>query len=461
MKYVNNFVSSERQSFSSSVQSFLSPYVDIPFCQSEDGELECNVKVGDFVSEGQIIAKQKDKNLTLHSSIPGKVDKIEKCTLASGKLGFACNIKLQGEFSFFAKKTQNFEYQNYSSSEITNKFASLGVINTFKNPISLANQIESSKLKNNKFVVLRMFDEDPSRMTDLFVAENYTKEVLEGLKIVAKAFEAKAVILLASQKSKFDFDFDKEFADLPSLFIKVDTSKYPCGFAENLINLVKETLKNKNSSSKFSKFAKISPENSQIDFSKINRECIFIDSETAFSARNAIVFNKPVVENFVHFTGNCLRAAAMFKVRIGTPVKSLIKQCGGFKTKCAKIVINGLITGKSVYTYDFPISKDIKSIEFLPSVELFNQNTSPCIRCGKCRRICPENLFPDLIYENLTEDFEISASMKQTVNLCSECNLCNSICPSRLPLSQSILLLKNQISENQMQNQNFENQNQN
>lgn len=449
MKYVNNFVNSERQSFSSSVQSFLSPYVDVPFCQSEDGELDCNVQTGEFVSEGQIIAKQKDGNFMLHSPIPGKVNKIEKCTLASGKLGFACNIKLEGSFTFFAKKSKTYDWETFSSSQITNKLANLGVINTFKNPVSLANQIENSNLKNNKFIILRMFDEDPSRMTDLFVAENYTKEVLEGLKIVAKAFEAKAVVLVASQKSKFDIDFENEFSELPFLFIKADVSKYPCGFAENLINLIRETVKNKNSSSNFSKF---SSKASEIDFSKVNRQCIFIDSETAYSARNAIVFDKPLVENFVHFTGNCLRAAAMFKVRIGTPVKYLIEQCGGFKTKCAKIVINGLITGKSVYTYDFPISKDIKSIEFLPSVELCDQNSSPCIRCGKCRRICPEDLFPDLIYESLTEDFEISDAMKQTVNLCSECNLCNSICPSRLPLSQSILLLKNQILENQNQN---------
>ena len=323
MRYVNNFVNSERQPFSSALGAFLSSFATVPFSQSDEGELDCCVKEGDVLSEGQLIARQKNSDFKLHSPIPGRIEKIQDCALPNGKTSKACIVKLEGEFSFLGKKLTERNWNSLSSEEILLKLSELGVVNTFCKPLSLANQIKNSDLKKNRFVVFRMFDEDPSRMTDSFIAENYTREVILGCKIIAKAFDAEGVILIMSEKAKFDFNLSDSFENFPYLLLKIETSKYPCGFAENLVELVKKSAK--------SKKVKIE-KNSDLDFSKVNHKCIFIDSETAYSAWEALAFNKPVLERFVHFTGNCLKSAAMFKVKIGTPVKYLVEQCGDRKS---------------------------------------------------------------------------------------------------------------------------------
>ena len=100
-----------------------------------------------------------------------------------------------------------------------------------------------------------------------------------------------------------------------------------------------------------------------------------------------------------------------------------------------------MITGMAASALDIPITKSIKSLEFVPATELCIQDEKNCIRCGKCRNVCPEGLSPDLLYKHLVENYHLPKEICATSLLCSHCSVCNSVCPSRLPLSQTIALL--------------------
>ena len=302
------------------------------------------------------------------------------------------------------------------------EFRSKGIVNTFSGKaVSLASEIKNSTLEKNRFVVVRMFDDDPGRFTDTMVASKLHQQVVIGARIAARAFEAEGIAFVIPKKS--DFSIDESLFEGEKVSITyADTSKYPCGTVHKLMRLIRKNSK--------------IPEYEI--FSNINHKCLFLDPETCISIHEGIVLGIPVVERFVHVTGSCLKSAGMFKVRIGTSIKDLAQQCGGFNTSPAKIVVNGRIIGTGIADMEIPVTKEIKSVEFLSTSELCVQKSTQCIRCGHCRAICPEHLVPDLLYKMVSEGYLLSKDIAATSVLCGQCALCNSVCPARLPLCQTI-----------------------
>ena len=436
MSSINNFVQSEKSLFENSVRSFLPQCVYIPLNQDKKVVYKSSVNVGDVVSEGQILAVPEEESFFnstndayLHSPFPGKVVEISERRVTGGRCDKTFKIQLDGAFSYLGKKMNRNDWKFFEPSYLLTLFNQKGIVNTFGRPESLSKQIVANRSKKGRILVIRMFDEDPSRMTDSFVAKDCLEKILEALPIISKAMDALGIVIAVPQNSNLHFD-DTYLIKIKAKVVAVDTSKYPAGFRENLIRQISK-----------------SPELKNTTFAQVNRKSIFIDPQTAVNVFNAVIYGIPVLEQYVHITGNCLKAAAMFKVRIGTTIQSLAQQCGLFKVEPAAIVINGILTGFAVNNMNVSVTKNIKSIHFIPQKELNSKVSTPCIRCGKCRSICPEMLSPDLIFRHVTGGKQIGDEMLKSIDLCSNCSLCNSICPSRLPLSQTIQIYRNMKDE--------------
>ena len=414
MKRINNIVQLEKQSFTSSVRTFLPDYSIVPLNMEKDTEHV--IREGDTVKEGEYISSDT-AGCFLHSPVPGTIEKITTCTLPDGNFSKAVKIKLGGSFSFLGKIKLGTDWKSLSPEKLLLRIKNGGVPNTFSSLISLADQIESCQ--KGELLVVRAFDEDPSCITDSFTYTNFTHEVTEGAVAVAMAMQASGIIfVLPKQKDKA---YSVSGLKFPHMICYADNSRYPSGTAENLISEIKKS---------------VSPKES---FARAGRKSIFIDALTAYNAYNCIEFGLPVLEQIVHVSGTCLNANAVFRVRLGTTFASIVEQCGGFIKAPSKIIVNGLMTGFELSSLDIPVTKSVKSIIFLAANELDDQTQSSCIRCGRCRTVCPQSLYPDLIYNNRTNPVLLESTL-----LCSSCSLCNSACPSRIPLSQTITVLRKQ-----------------
>lgn len=430
MKTVSNIAGGKKGEFSNSVRAFLPRHVLVPLKKDCEENFTCIVNLNDTVAEGQIIGffmnDDGNSKIYMHSSVPGKVESFEKCIYPDGSSGTAVKILVGGAFSFLGKEIKPNEWQWSSPAQILDIISEKGIANTFGDGEDLGTQIFNCKVQKGRFLVVRMFDDDPSYETDSFVSSHYTKEILEGVHIVSHALRAQGIVFMMPKKSKIDIPED-EFSSMPVFKVSVDDTKYPSGFVQNFVYAVKNAPKK--------------PEEEL--FNSISQFGLFIDPETLYAVYEAVILGKPVVETFVNVSGNCLRSSALFKVRIGTTIRSLMEQCGGCDKTPGKVVINGLVTGDSVDSMDTIITKNVKSVTFVHSRELNDNKRNACIRCGKCRNICPENIFPDLIYRHCNRGKKIGKEMLATAGLCSGCALCNSACPSRLPLCQTIENLRN------------------
>lgn len=436
MKLNYQNLSSILKNYKTSQNSFISKEFLVPLEQENQINYKNIVQKDDIVKEGQVIAvstnssksRKFSEDLTfIHSPVPGKVLDIIPVYTSSGKQKFAVKIKFGGEFSYLGKKNTEKSIENLSSSQIINELIEKGVINTYN-----LRKIENPglQIKNNSYknLVIRLFDEDSFRYTDSLVAKIYTNEIVKGAQILAKAMNCYGILFVIDQK--FENKEKLENFNISNLrILQVKTKKSPCGTQKQIEQAFRKSGIKKTSN---------------LDITKND---FFTDSSTLYEVYKAVICSTPSVSHLVHFSGNCLYSSCLLDVKIGTTLKDIVNQIGGFAKEPSVIVINGLIYGNSVESLNVPITKSVKSVEFISKTKITDNQIYSCVNCGNCRYICPSKISPDVLYSYAVNFKEIPEVLKNTVLSCEECGICNTVCPARLPLTKTISYLKDTVCE--------------
>ena len=436
MKLNYQNLSSILKNYKTSQNSFISKEFLVPLEQENQINYKNIVQKDDIVKEGQVIAvstnssksRKFSEDLTfIHSPVPGKVLDIIPVYTSSGKQKFAVKIKFGGEFSYLEKKNTETSIEDLSSSQIINELIEKGVLNTYN-----LRKIENPglQIKNNSYknLVIRLFDEDSFRYTDSLVAKIYTNEIVKGAQILAKAMNCYGILFVIDQK--FENKEKLENFNIPNLrILQVKTKKSPCGTQKQIEQAFRKSGIKKTSN---------------LDITKND---FFTDSSTLYEVYKAVICSTPSVSHLVHFSGNCLYSSCLLDVKIGTTLKDIVNQIGGFAKEPSVIVINGLIYGNSVESLNVPITKSVKSVEFISKTKITDNQIYSCVNCGNCRYICPSKISPDVLYSYAVNFKEIPEVLKNTVLSCEECGICNTVCPARLPLTKTISYLKDTVCE--------------
>jgi electron transport complex protein RnfC len=165
---------------------------------------------------------------------------------------------------------------------------------------------------------------------------------------------------------------------------------------------------------------------------------------TVFAVYEAIQKNKPLIERIVTVTGKNVRQPSNYKVRIGTPVASLVEAAGGAVEQTGKIVMGGPMMGKAIGNADVPVVKGTSGILLLPDNEAHRTSQQPCVRCAKCLSVCPMGLEPYLLMP-LSQQSNFERLETEHVMDCMECGSCSYICPANRPLLDFIRLGKSNV----------------
>ena len=162
---------------------------------------------------------------------------------------------------------------------------------------------------------------------------------------------------------------------------------------------------------------------------------------TALAVYDAVLKNKPLVDNTLTVTGECFPHQANLLVRVGTPLRTILEHLGGIPDEAVKVISGGPMMGKAVANLDAATLKGTSALLLLTEKQTARGEEGPCIRCGKCAEACPMGLEPFLL-QKLSRIGDVEALEANAAQDCIECGCCLYSCPANIPLLDIIRLGK-------------------
>jgi electron transport complex protein RnfC len=403
--------------------------VVIPVSQHIGAPATVIVNKGDSVRTGQVLATGKGfVSTNIHSSVSGKVNKIDKIVDSTGYSQTAVFIDVEGdEWIETIDRSNEINYEiNISPEEIIKKCLDSGIVGlggaTFPTHVKLT----VPKGKKCEVLIINGVECEPYLTSDHRLMLERGQEVLTGVSILMKALNVhRAVIGIENNKPdaiEYLNNLATRFKDISICPLKV---KYPQGAEKQLIKAVTRR--------------EVPSGRLPLDVNAVVHNV-----GTAFAVYEAIQKNKPLFERIVTITGKSLARPGNYCVRIGTPVIRLIEAAGGLPEDTGKIVSGGPMMGKALINTGVPVVKGTSGIILFNEKESGRPEMQACIRCAKCVSVCALGLEPYLLM-TLSQRGLFEKAEQERITDCMECGSCSYTCPAGRPLLDYIRLGKSTV----------------
>lgn len=419
-----------KMSASASIEEFPLPKIAVvPLAQHLGVPAKVQVKRGEMVKVGQLLGKgEAFISADIHSPVSGKVTKIEPRLDSSGFRKESVVIEVIGdEWDESIDRSENIVREfNLEPKDIVDKIHKMGIVGlggaTF--PSHIKYMVPEGKTP--ECLIINGVECEPYLTSDHRLMLEKGEEIMIGITIMLRALKiSKAVIGIENNKIDAISYLSGIANKYPGITVEALKVQYPQGGEKQLIDALLSR---------------------QVPSGKLPIEvgCVVNNVGTAYAIYEAVQKNKPLIERVVSVTGKTVGKPSNYKVRIGTPISSLIENSNCDLENTGKIINGGPMMGKSLITTDAPVTKGTSGIllverEMSKRVPVLN-----CIRCGKCTTVCPMGLEPYLLSiiarQNNNESCE-----KERIMDCIECGSCVYTCPSGRPLLDNIRLGKSNV----------------
>ena len=366
--------------------------VIIPLSQHIGAPAQAVVKKGDLVKVGTLLAKAGGfVSANIHSSVSGKVNKIDNALDASGYKRAASGIVGLGGATF-------------------------------------PTQVKLMPPPGNKaeIVIINAVECEPYLTSDHSLMLEKGEQILVGVTILMKAVNVnKAVIGIENNKPDAIAHLQKLAVNYKGIEIMPLKVQYPQGGEKQLIDaVIRRQVKS--------------------GALPISAGAVVQNVGTAYAVYEAVQKNKPLFERVVTITGKAVANPSNFLVRMGTPISCLIEAAGGLPENTGKIIGGGPMMGKALISAEVPVCKGSSGVLLLTTEESVRKPIRDCIRCAKCVGVCPMGLNPTLLM-NATEFQNWELAEKNYITDCIECGSCSYTCPANRPLLDQIRLGKGKV----------------
>jgi electron transport complex protein RnfC len=403
--------------------------VIIPLSQHIGSPANPLINKGDTVKTGQIIAAGKGfVSANVHSSVSGKVNKIDLASDSSGFKQPAVFIDVEGDewIDTIDKSKVIAREIKLTPEEIIKKCFESGIVGlggaTFPSHVKLT--VPSGKKCD--VLIINGVECEPYLTSDHRLMLEKGEEILIGVTILMKALKVeKAMIGIENNKPDAIAYLTKLASSFKGIAVNPLKVKYPQGAEKQLI---KALIGREVPSGRL----------------PLDVGAVVHNVGTAFAVYEAVQKNKPLFDRVVTVTGKSLSKPGNYLVRIGTPLIKLIEAAGGLPEDTGKIINGGPMMGKAVGNIDVPVVKGMSGVIVVPAKESVRSHIEPCIRCAKCFAACPLNLEPYLLMA-LSEKSLFERAEKERITDCMECGSCSFTCPASRPLLDYIRLGKTTV----------------
>jgi electron transport complex protein RnfC len=160
----------------------------------------------------------------------------------------------------------------------------------------------------------------------------------------------------------------------------------------------------------------------------------------------ALKTGMPLIERVVTVTGSIVKDPSNLLVKIGTPISSLLADCGGTTEEIGQIISGGPMMGTALSSDSLPIVKGTTGILVFSKKENWKKTPEHCLRCSKCVDVCPMGLLPNFLADH-SENNHPERAEKIGLFDCIECGCCSYVCASNRNLVQLIKQGKAQLKK--------------
>ncbi|HEX9911322.1 MAG TPA: 4Fe-4S dicluster domain-containing protein, partial [Desulfatiglandales bacterium] len=134
------------------------------------------------------------------------------------------------------------------------------------------------------------------------------------------------------------------------------------------------------------------------------------------------------------------------RVRIGTPVKDVLKALQIETSQGDRVVLGGAMTGLALFSEEEPVEADTNAIMVQDKAQIVPGSDSHCVNCGECVRVCPAKMPVNMLVRYLENGRFEEAAQGYDLLSCIECGLCTYACIVRIPIFQYVMLGKQEIA---------------
>lgn len=389
-------------------------FIYIPLEDKSGNKYKLIVKEGDYVYKESVIAIREDINFPICTSVSGYIRGEINKVINNGKK-VDCII-IENDFKEKCNKKKN-NLTSCDKEKFIDMLRQSGITGLGGSDYPTFLKYKSNDIK---YLLVNAVECEPFITCDKAIINDHAEEILEAIDNILEIMNiAKGIIIIKDTDDNSNDTLKKYIGTYPNISIRQVDDAYPNGW-ERLV--VKNTL--------------------GIEYNKYPTEkgIIVSNVSTIYAIYEMLKYHNSLTERIITIAGPGIKCKKNIKVKIGTLASDVINSVDEYKElKNPLFIVGGPMMGNSVSTDDIVITRDLNSI--LVIEDHFEKNL-PCIKCGKCIKVCPAGIYPVLIMQNRDK----LSNLKDLIpDKCIECGLCSYICPSKIEVREYVRMAKEKV----------------
>lgn len=396
-------------------------FVYIPLLQ-QNSPLKRVVEVGQEVAIGQTVALREGFGaMPIHASVSGKITALKKVWHASGRMVDA--IEIQNDFQNRMVDSIRPEpaVAGLSRPELVEKMKQAGLSGL--GGAGFPTYVKYQTPLPIDTILINAVECEPYLTCDCLFSTRFPEKLLKGTTYFMRAAGAKRGVVVFKDYNIFIENALKPLLpSFPGIELFPVKDVYPAGWEKYIVQQVTGKT-----------------------YSGLPAEAgVIVDnSATAIVFADAVEENIPLISRVITISGEGITHPQNFFVPIGTPVKELVAQCGGYVAGLdpakAWYIAGGPMTGRAILIDELIVSDTLGSVIVKPMPA--EEEHPACLGCGRCADVCPVYLSPTEI-KRAAEMHDTDAVKELGTQKCMQCGLCSYVCPSHIEISDAVAKAK-------------------
>jgi len=403
--------------------------VTIPVTMGGAPNTPC-VAVGDLVAKGQVISNgDKFMNCPVHSSVSGKVKKIQNC-LVTGNQEVPCII-IEADDENRTSFMEPLDPFTCEPADALKRIRDAGIVGMGGASFPAHVKLNPPEDKIIDYVLINAAECEPYLTCDERTLQEETEKFIDGVAIECRITGAQGIIVLEENKEYIK----------PKLLEEINKK----GYSDDISVCVVET-KYPQGSEKFIVSAALGIE---IPSAKLPADAGVIISNVGTVCAISDAFRKglPLIERSLTISGEGVEEPCNLRVPVGTLVSDLTPEYFKLKEdKVEKIISGGPMMGFAMPSINFPIAKGTSGVTFLTKDGIYLGEEDQCISCGRCVSTCAMHLTPVMMIRELKSG-NLNKAKRYGLMDCIECGCCAFVCPAHISIVQRVRLGKNLVRQ--------------